>query len=132
VIVEHKTHTHADRARALEHLDGSLGYDAERYGELLLRAVEALLAPVGIRAETLAQWIAKELPAPRLCARLTAQTIQPDWGPLFEFGERAKQMRNARIISKKQNTRPSARVGEPGSQRIQIENLPTGFCGAGE
>jgi DNA polymerase-2 len=132
VIIEHKAHVHADRARALEHLDGSLGYDAERYGELLVRAVEALLAPVGIRADTLAQWIAKELPAPRVRALLTAKTIQPDWGPLFEFGERADQMWNARIIFKKQNTRPLARVGEPGSQRTRIENLPIGFCGAVE
>lgn len=132
VIVEHKAKAHADRARALEHLDGSLGYDAERYGELLLRAVEALLAPVGIRADALEQWIAKELPAPRVRALLTEKAIRPFWGPLFEFVEREEQKKNVQIISKAQNTRQSKRVGLPRSQRTPIENQPTGFCGAVE
>jgi len=93
VITEHKARVPNDRARALEHLEGSLGYDAERYGELLLRAVEALLAPVGVRADTLRQWIAKELPAPRIRSLLTERTTQPDWGPLFEFMERKERQK---------------------------------------
>jgi DNA polymerase elongation subunit (family B) len=99
VIVEHQAKAHADRARALEHLDGSLGYDAERYGELLLRAVEAVLAPAGIRADTLQQLIAKELPAPEKRARLVAPTTRPYWGPLFAWVEREELKRNAGMIS---------------------------------
>jgi DNA polymerase-2 len=98
VIVEHKARVPNDRARALEHLDGSLGYDAERYGELLLRSVEALLAPVGVRADTLRQWIAKELPAPRIRSLLTERATEPDWGPLFEFVEREERKR-ARVAA---------------------------------
>lgn len=92
VIVENKAKARDDRARALEHLDGSLGYDAERYGELLLRAVESLLAPVGISAEILGQWIAKELPTPHVRARLADTQSAPRlyWGPLFEYAARRR------------------------------------------
>jgi len=86
VIVEQKAKVSNDRARALEHHDGSLGYDVERYGELLLRAVEAILIPIGIREDMLQRWIAKELPLPHKQAPLLERTTRPYWGPLFEFG----------------------------------------------
>ncbi|HEX7588597.1 MAG TPA: DNA polymerase domain-containing protein, partial [Anaerolineae bacterium] len=97
VIVEHHAKARGDRARALEHVDGSLGYDAERYSELLLRAVETLLAPAGISAEMLRQWIKKELPAPQVHARLE-RTTRAYWGPLFEFAER-EELRQARVAA---------------------------------
>jgi len=96
VIVEHHAKAKHDRARALEHLDGALGYDVERYAELFLRAVESLLTPAGISAAMLEQWFAKELPAPQVQARLAAGTTPVYWGPLFEFVERA-EMRNVRL-----------------------------------
>jgi len=98
VITEHKARVPNDRARALEHLDGSLGYDAEWYGELLLRAVESLLAPVGICADMLREQIARELPAPHAHAQLTHRTLRPYWGPLFGFVERAER-KKARLAA---------------------------------
>jgi hypothetical protein len=98
VIVEHKAKARGDRARALEHLDGSMGYDAEKYAELLLRAVETLLVPADISAEMLRQWVTKELPAPQVHARLAAQTTRVYWGPLFEFVER-EELRKARVAA---------------------------------
>ena len=98
VIVEHQAKARDDRARALEHLNGSMGYDAERYAELLLRAVETLLVPAGISAEMLRQWMAKELPAPQVHARLAERTTRVYWGPLFEFVER-EELRKARLAA---------------------------------
>lgn len=90
VIVEYGAKARDDRARALEHLDGSLGYDAERYGELLLRAIETLLAPAGITKEMFQDWIARELPTTQLRARLTEKTPRLYLGPLFEQGALAR------------------------------------------
>jgi len=132
VIVENQAKTYTDRARALEHLDGSLGYDAERYGELLLRAIEAMLAPAGIRADMLQQLIKQELPTPEKRSRLVAETTRPYWGPLFAWVEREERKKNAGIISKKQNTERPIPVGVAQSQRMATRNHPIEFCGAGE
>lgn len=85
VILENHAAVPNDRACAVERLDGTQGYDAERYGELLLRAVESLLTPAGITGEMLGEWIKKELPTPALHARLKELQERVYWGPLFEF-----------------------------------------------
>jgi hypothetical protein len=98
VIVENKAKASRDRARALEHFDGSLGYDAERYAELLLRAVETLLVPAGVNAEMLQQWVAKALPPNHVRTRLAEKTRSVYWGPLFEFAERQKARVHAQTL----------------------------------
>lgn len=93
VILENDAAVPNDRACAVEHLDGTQGYDADRYGELLLRAVESLLTPAGITGEMLGEWIKKELPTPALHARLKELQERVYWGPLFEFAEREARMK---------------------------------------
>ncbi len=44
-------------ARAWELIDGQIPYDREAYTELLLRAVETLLMPVGVDRATLETWL---------------------------------------------------------------------------
>ena len=61
---------------ALEHSDGSVGFDAERYAELQPRVVDSLLTSAGISAEMLHQRIAEELPAPQVHARLAEKTTR--------------------------------------------------------
>jgi DNA polymerase-2 len=48
VILDNRARLPADRARPLEHLDGSLGYDAKRYAELLVQSVTTLFSAVGV------------------------------------------------------------------------------------
>jgi hypothetical protein len=63
-----------------------------------LRAVESLLAPAGIRADMLKQWMTKQLPTPHVHVRLAAKTAHVYWGPLFEFAERGEaKSRLARV-----------------------------------
>jgi hypothetical protein len=64
----------------------------------LLRAVESVLTPAGVSAEMLHQWVAKELPAPHVHARLAAKTARAYWGPLFEFVER-EEMRKSLLAA---------------------------------
>lgn len=46
-----------EKARAWELVAGRLPYDREAYGELLLRAVESVLAPIGVDRRTLETWL---------------------------------------------------------------------------
>ncbi|MFQ5856577.1 MAG: DNA polymerase domain-containing protein [Anaerolineae bacterium] len=47
IITDHKARRPSDRVRSFEGYNGASSYDAEKYGELLLRAVEGLVSPVG-------------------------------------------------------------------------------------
>jgi DNA polymerase elongation subunit (family B) len=51
IILDQKAKVKGDRARPAVLLTGSESYDKEKYEELLLRAAEALLVPVGYSAE---------------------------------------------------------------------------------
>lgn len=82
VITDYGAQAPADRARAIEFLDGSWGYDVERYTDLLLRAAETIVTPLGVNKQMLQGWLAKELPAPSP-QQLTAPSA-PYLGPLFE------------------------------------------------
>jgi DNA polymerase-2 len=57
VIVEQKAKAPSDRARALEHLDGSFGYDVEKYAELFLRSVTTLFASLGVTQPALEKYL---------------------------------------------------------------------------
>lgn len=85
VITEYKAEAASDRARAWEFIDGSWGYDAERYVELLMRSVETVLEPFGLSGSMLRNWLVKELPAEHLRARLEAKKARAYLGPLFEY-----------------------------------------------
>jgi DNA polymerase II len=85
IITEYRAEAAVDRARAWEFIDGSWAYDAERYTELLMRAVETVFTPFGISAQMLRSWLEKELPAEHLRARLEAKRPKPYLGPLFTW-----------------------------------------------
>jgi DNA polymerase-2 len=85
VITHNKADVPSDRARSYEFLDGSCGYDVERYIELLLRAVETVTTPLGVNARMLQNWLTKELPADHLRTRFKSKKPQAYLGPLFEF-----------------------------------------------
>lgn len=86
VIMENDAAVPDDRARALEFFDGRWGYDVERYTELLMRAVETVVSPLGLNAQMLQDWLARELPAATLARRIQAAPSRPYLGPLFEWG----------------------------------------------
>ena len=85
VITDYRAAVSSDLARSSEFIDGSWGYDAKRYTELLLRAVETILMPLGVNAKMLQDWLAKELPAASMPMRVRAREKRPYLGPLFEF-----------------------------------------------
>jgi DNA polymerase-2 len=58
IILDNAARVPSDRARPVERLDGSLGYDADRYAELLLRSVSTLVAPLGISQARLESYFA--------------------------------------------------------------------------
>lgn len=66
VILDNAARIPTDRARPLEHLDGSLGYDADRYSEFLIRSVATLFSCIGFSQPALEQHFAirRALPQP--------------------------------------------------------------------
>lgn len=83
VIVEQKAKAPGDRARALEHLDGSFGYDVEKYTELFLRSVTTLFASLGVTQPILEKYLG-EWRASRLTANARPQLPPPQYAlPLF-------------------------------------------------
>jgi DNA polymerase-2 len=85
VVTDYKAAVPSDRARSTEFLDGSWGYDVERYTEIFLRAVETILTPLGVNVKMLQDWLAKELPVQPLRARIEHTRAREYLGPLFEF-----------------------------------------------
>lgn|GEM_PF-2688276 len=73
------------RARATEFLDGSWGYDVARYTEIMSRATETILTPLGMNGKMLSDWLAKELPVGHLCVRLEKKPAHEYLSPLFEY-----------------------------------------------
>ncbi len=59
LILDQKAKVKGDRARSALLLTGEESYDKERYVELLLRAAETLLTPVGYPPERLRSWLEK-------------------------------------------------------------------------
>lgn len=85
VVLDKESDVDADRVVPWDFSDGNDGYDAAFYETLLLRAVESVLAPCGITAQMLKDWVVKALPAPTLRKRLDAPKCSVYWGPLFEL-----------------------------------------------
>ncbi len=70
--------------RAWELSGDSMGYDVERYTELLLRAVETVLAPFGVNAKMLRDHLTRALPMPLMEKQIAAKG-KVYWGPSFEW-----------------------------------------------
>ena len=77
-------------ARALAHYDGREPYDADKYIELLVRATQTVLAPLGIDDQQVERWVVEGLGKEQSRNHLSSTTTAY-WGPLFEFAERASQ-----------------------------------------
>lgn len=86
VITDYEADLGYDRARAWDLTGGSTGYDVERYTELLLRAVETVLAPFGISAEMLRDHLTRALPMPLMQKQIAAKA-KVYWGPLFTLSK---------------------------------------------
>ncbi len=85
IITEEHADAVCDRARAFVHYRGREPYDVDKYTELLLRAVETVLTPLGIDYQRIETWVNEETgEAERLLTSLP-MTQSVDWGPLFEF-----------------------------------------------
>ena len=92
IITEADARAKIDRARVVEQYRGNEPYDAEKYIELLVRATQTVLAPLGIDEKQIATWVneglGKEKPSAK---RLASTTVY--WGPLFELADRASKLR---------------------------------------
>jgi len=90
IITEEHAHAKIDRARPFVHYRGQEPYDAEKYVELLLRAVETVLIPLGVDGSQIAEWVKEGTGEAERAQRDLAKKTVESWGPLFEFAERAK------------------------------------------
>ncbi len=83
LILDQRAAAVHDRARARTQYRGDEAYDAEKYRELLLRAVATVLAPVNIEYERINEWIEENLGGK---AELKLPKPRAVWlGPLFDF-----------------------------------------------
>jgi len=62
-----------------------LGLRCARYTEIVLRVAETILTPLGMNGKMLSSWLAKELPAQHVRARLERRNVREYLGPLFEY-----------------------------------------------
>jgi DNA polymerase-2 len=90
IITEEHADAKCDRARPFVYYRGQEPYDAEKYIELLLRAVETVLTPLGIDGSQIEEWV-KQGTGEVERARLYAPKKVEYWGPLFEFAARASR-----------------------------------------
>ena len=105
LITDYTAAVPSDRARATEFWDGSWGYDVERYTEMLLRAVETILLPLGVHAKMLQGWLAQELPVQPLRARMEDKRAHEYLGPLFEWSNRSVASIRSHIAACPQSSR---------------------------
>lgn len=83
VVMNNEAETDRDRAAPWALMgEGQDGYDVTFYEERFLRAVETVLAPLGITAKMLRDGVAKMLPMPVMQKQITAQATTY-FGPLF-------------------------------------------------
>ena len=84
IITEEHADAKCDRVRAFAHYRGREPYDAEKYIELLLNAVETVLTPLGITRAQVDAWVIGKKP-------LRFDGGRPQnvgLGPLFDYAER--------------------------------------------
>jgi DNA polymerase-2 len=96
IITEEHAGAKGDRARPFVHYLGREPYDVEKYTEMLLKATETVLTPLGIGYPQIEKWI-KEGIGEVECAQLYLPKKQVEyWGPLFEFAKLQASARRAR------------------------------------
>ena len=96
IITEENARAKIDRARPLEQYRGDEPYDAEKYIELLIRATQTVLAPLGINEPQVTTWVKEGLGKDKPLIRHPLPT-PAYWGPLFEFAERMAQTSRIQI-----------------------------------
>lgn len=83
IVMDHEADTDADRVLPWSLINGGQdGYDVAFYQERFLRAMETVLAPLGITAQMFRDGLTKMLPLPRLQKQVAAKQA-PYYGPLF-------------------------------------------------
>jgi DNA polymerase-2 len=90
IITEEHADAKCDRARPFIFYRGQEPYDAEKYIELLLRAVETVLIPLGVDGAQIEEWVKEGTGEAERAQRYLPKKKVEYWGPLFEFAERAK------------------------------------------
>jgi DNA polymerase-2 len=90
IITEEHADAKCDRARPFIYYRGQEPYDAEKYIELLLRAVETVLVPLGVKGSQIEEWVNEGTGEVERAQRYLPKKKVEYWGPLFEFAERAK------------------------------------------
>lgn len=88
IITEEHADAKCDRARAFVHYGGREPYDAKKYIELLLNAVETVLTPLGVTRSQIDQWVKERTGEIERIAIVLPNKTKTYWGPLFEFAER--------------------------------------------
>ena len=94
IIMEEHADAKSDRVRPFIHYRGQEPYDAEKYIELLLRAVETVLTPLGVEYSKIEEWV-KEGTGESEQEKLYLPKKKVEyWGPLFEFAARNRKRVN--------------------------------------
>jgi len=91
IITEEHADAKCDRARPFIYYRGQEPYDAEKYIELLLRAVETVLIPLGVDGSQIAEWVKEGTGESERAQLHLPKTKVEYWGPLFEFAEKVKR-----------------------------------------
>jgi DNA polymerase II len=91
IITEEHADAKCDRARPFVHYRGQEPYDAEKYVELLLRAVETVLTPLGIEYSQIEEWVKQGTGETERAQLYLSKKKVEYWGPLFEFAARANK-----------------------------------------
>ena len=84
IITEEHAYAKCDRARAFVHYRGREPYGVEKYTEMLLRAIETVLTPLGVKYPQIEKWVKEGI------GRQDQKLTQPQYkslGPLFDFAE---------------------------------------------
>ena len=96
IITEEHAGAKCDRARPFVHYRGQEPYDAEKYIELLLRAVETVLTPLGIAYSQIEEWVKQGTGETERAQLYLPKKKVEYWGPLFEFAKRKDVARTPR------------------------------------
>lgn len=85
IITEEHADAVCDRVRAYVDNRGREPYDVDKYNELLLRAVETVLSPLGIEYQQIEGWMKEGTGRTERVPKSLSTTQSAYWGPLFEF-----------------------------------------------
>jgi DNA polymerase-2 len=97
IVTEEHADAKCDRVRPFVHYRGREPYDVEKYTEMLLKATETVLTPLGVKYQQIEKWVKEGLgDAERI--RLDLRKPQKVWlGPLFDFAERCAKEKSKQL-----------------------------------